>query len=161
LSVALTLGGRLTYAQRQTMAMYGDWTLSCVKASGDAGAKSCGLIQVQKFGSQTAAASQIGIGRATSAQPFRFSIEVPSDVWMPSGVKLNDAGNKTVVSAPFKWCVSTRCLADFDLADNDIKILRAQKEPAKILYKTATQADVSIPVSFNGFSDALDALLKQ
>jgi invasion protein IalB len=66
-----------------------------------------------------------------------------------------------MLSAGFKWCITGRCLADADLSDVDIKHLRAQTVPGKIVYKTASQADVSIPVSFNGFSDALDALLKQ
>jgi invasion protein IalB len=157
---ALLLVGSAAQAQQRTMAMYGDWTLSCATAAEAGNAKSCGLVQIQKFGNQ-ASASQLGIGRNKSAQPFRISIEVPADVWMPAGVKLATGDNAPMVSAQFKWCVSTRCLADAELTDSDIRTLRAQKAPGKITYKVASQSDVNIPVTFNGFSEAFDALQKQ
>jgi invasion protein IalB len=125
------------------------------------GAKSCGLVQSQKLANQSSAISQIGIGRIATTDPLRVSIEIRPDAWMPGGVKLIGDGNAAVITTAFKWCTSTRCLADTDLSDANIKTLRSQKDPVKLVYKTASQADVSISVSFNGFSDALDALQNQ
>jgi invasion protein IalB len=147
-------------AQQRTTAIYGDWTLSCAIASGSGAGKSCGLVQVQKINGQSAAVSQIGIGRAQS-DPLKISIQITANAWMQSGVKLITNENALVITALFKWCTSTRCLADADLSDAHITTLRIQKDPGKIAYKTASQADVSIPVSFSGFSEAVDALQNQ
>jgi invasion protein IalB len=65
------------------------------------------------------------------------------------------------ISAAFKWCIVTRCLADADLSDAAVTTLRAQKEPGQIIYKNSAQADVSIPVSFRGFAAAIGALEKK
>ena len=121
----LLLGAGPGYAQERTMAIFGHWTLSCVSASGQK-VKSCGLVQVQKFGNQTSAASQIGIGRGSSG-PYKISIQIPADVWMPSGAKLIFGDGASVINAAFKWCVSTHCLADADLSDANIKTLRTTK----------------------------------
>jgi invasion protein IalB len=146
------------FAQQRITAIYGDWELSCTTASGAGGAKSCGLVQIQD---ETSAASQFGIGRSKTEEPFKVFIVVPADVWMPGGIKLIADDNTAAITAPFKWCIPTRCLADAELSDSNIKSLRGQKDPAMLTYKTASQADVSIPVSFNGFRDAMEALLKQ
>jgi hypothetical protein len=37
---------------------------------------------------------------------------------------------------------------------------RAKKQPGRIKYKNVPQTDVSIPVSFKGFNEALDAFQK-
>ena len=156
LSGILILAPGMAHAQQRTMAMYGDWTLSCAIASGTS--KSCGLVQEQKLAGSTSPVSQIGIGRDIKTDVFKISIQISADAWMPTGVKLIAGNNAPAVNAPFKWCVSTRCLAEADLSDADIKNLRAQKDAGKLVYKTASQADVSLPVSFSGFNEALDAL---
>jgi len=158
LSGTLLVTAGLAYAQQRTTATYGDWTLSCVIAS--SGMKSCGLVQSQKIGSQSLSVSQIGIGRIAKDDPLKISVEIGPDVWVPTGVKLTTGGNVPILAAIFKWCVSTRCLADAVVSDANIETLRSQKVSGKLAYKTASQEDVSIPVSFNGLGEALDALQK-
>jgi invasion protein IalB len=145
------------FAQQRTMAVYGDWTLSCLIVA--SGSKSCGLVQSQKLANQSSVVSQIGIGRNAKTDSLRVSIEIRPDAWMPGGVSLIESFDS--IAAPFKWCTSTRCLAEVDLSDENLKALRIQKDPGKLSYKAASQAEVSIPVSFNGFGEALDALQKQ
>ena len=156
--ITLSLCITTVHAQQRTMAIYGDWTLSC--AIGDVGT-TCGLVQVQKFGSQSPAVSEIGIGRSSRTQPYRVSIELPTDVWIPSGVKLLTEDKSPILAAAFKWCVATRCLADAELSDADIKSLRSQKAAGSIAYKTASQSDVLIEISFRGFGEAFKALQRQ
>jgi invasion protein IalB len=156
LCAASMLGGNSTFAQQRTTAIYGDWTLSCVMVA--TGGKTCGLVQTRRVGNQSSPISEIGIGRTTQTDPLKVSIQIKPDAWMPSGVKLIGDGNGTIITAIFKWCTSARCVADTDLSDTDIKSLRGQKNPGKLVYTTVSQADVSIPISFSGFSDALDAL---
>jgi invasion protein IalB len=157
LSSIFILGTDLAFAQQRTTAVYSDWTLSCAIAS-DAH-KSCGLVQVQKSQGQSSADSQIGVGRQTTDEPFLLFIRIRSDSWIPNGVKLIAGGS--VISTTFKWCAPTGCVAAAGLTDNDIRSLRAQRQPGRIAYRSGSQADVSIPVSFNGFNEALDALQKE
>jgi invasion protein IalB len=89
------------------------------------------------------------------------SIELPTDVWIPSGVKLLTEDKSPILAAAFKWCVATRCLVDAELSDADIKSLRSQKAAGSIAYKTASQSDVLIEISFRGFGEAFKALQKQ
>jgi invasion protein IalB len=144
--------------QQPTSTVYEDWTLVCTFAFG--GGNSCGLVQVQKVKGQSTAISQIGVSRSTRTDPLKISIEIGPNAWVRNGIQLI-VSDKSSISAAFKWCNSIRCVADADLSDADIKSLRAQKDPGKIAYKTASQADVSIPVSFSGFREALDALQRQ
>jgi invasion protein IalB len=161
ISTFLLFGIDFPYAQQRTSAVYEDWTLSCAIVSGANAAKSCGLVQVQKNSGQGAAVSQIGFGRNTKADPLKMSIEVNANTWISPGVKLFASAGAPAITAQFRWCISTRCLADVDLSEADVKNLRGQQERGRILYKDASQVDVSIPVSFKGFSEALNALEQQ
>jgi invasion protein IalB len=78
-----------------------------------------------------------------------------------TGVSFVTEQSEPLLIAPFKWCVPTRCLADIDLTETVINKMRLQKTVGRISYKNATQADVQIPLSFIGFSDAMDAFQKQ
>ena len=119
-----------TRAQQRTLAVYGDWTVSCALSSGS---KSCGLVQAQKVNGQSGPASQIGIGRNSKADSFKMSIEVSANAWIPTGVKLFTNGNTLALTAQFKWCVSTRCLAEVELTDPEINSLRGQQENGRLV----------------------------
>jgi invasion protein IalB len=157
MSLAAVQGSTSALAQQRTLAVYEDWTLSCAISSGS---RSCGLVQVQKTDAG-ATASQVGIGRGAKTEPLKMSIETNSNVWLPTGVKLFIGVGSPAITAQFKWCISTRCLADVELSASDIKNLRAQQEPGKIVYRNASQAEFSIPVSFRGFGEAITALDQQ
>jgi invasion protein IalB len=159
LSGILTVGISSAYAQQRTTAVYSDWTLSCAMGSGASGGKSCGLVQVQRVEGQTFPMGQIGVGRSEANGPFKLVIEIRSNAWIPTGVRL--IVGSSAIPATFKWCMATRCAADADLTDDDVRNLRVQRQLGRIVYKNVSQADVSIPVSFNGFSEALDALQKE
>jgi len=68
-----------------------------------------------------------------------------------------DAG----VSTPFRRCIPAGCFAEVELKDDLQKKFRAAAEPGKILFKDAADRDVAIPLSFKGFAQAFEALLKQ
>jgi hypothetical protein len=48
-------------------------------------------------------------------------------------------------------------VADLELTNADIEKLRSQVKPGRMTYKNALQTDVTVPVSFAGFADALNA----
>lgn len=142
---------------QRTTAAYYDWTVSCATTA--AGHKSCGLVQTLQ--SQTSPAGQIGIGRSAGNGAMRLSVEVPANVWLPGGLKLVLSDRKTVVSATFKMCVAGRCIADADLTNEQIDMMRTQANAGSVEYANAAQSNVSLPVSFHGFAEATEALKKE
>src|SRR5580693_2368773 len=75
------------YSQERKLETYGDWTLSCVIASVSGSVKSCGLVEIPKSDKQTPVI-QIGLGRYATTDPLKISIEIPVNVWMPTGIVL-------------------------------------------------------------------------
>jgi invasion protein IalB len=71
------------------------------------------------------------------------------------------ADNKDHMSVPFRRCVPAGCFADVEIKDDEIKRLRAETAAGKLQYKDSGERDVSIPLSFKGFGQAFDALMKQ
>jgi invasion protein IalB len=142
---------------QRTTASYEDWTVSCAVTT--AGHKSCGLVQTLR--SQSTPAGQIGVGRSADGGTMRLSVEVRANVWLPSGLKFALSDGKAVVSATFKLCVAGRCIAEADLTNDQIDKIRAQTEAGSVEYANAAQANVSLPVSFHGFAEAMDALKKE
>ena len=70
-----------------------------------------------------------------------------------------DAG----ISTPFRRCVPAGCFAEIEEPKDDLqkKFRAAAAEPGKIVFKDAADRDVAIPLSFKGFAQAFEALLKQ
>jgi invasion protein IalB len=147
----------LANAQERSTTVYGDWTLSCVSTT----TKACGLVQVQKVEGQSDPLSQITVERENSiaAAPVKISVEVHANAWLPTGVKLIPSDDLPI-NASFKWCTATRCHADGYMSGDDIERLRTLKTQGRIVYKNALQGEVSIPMSFKGLDEALDALRK-
>jgi invasion protein IalB len=99
--------------------------------------------------------------RGTNPEPLKITISLPVGTWLPSGAKIIAGDNTTLVSATYKFCNQYNCFADSELFDADIKSLRIQRDPGKLVYKSLAGGDISVPVSFNGFNEALDVVQKQ
>jgi invasion protein IalB len=149
----------LAQSPQKTTASYGDWTVECVMSQG--GKKLCALVQVQRIPGQAYFTSRTVLIPAIPNGRFSLSIQVPTNVWLPDSARLILDQTDAPFDMPFKWCVPTRCLADVILTTADIGKLRSQTKPERITYKSATQADISVPLSFKGFKDAMDALGKE
>lgn len=157
ISLLLVAGGpALAQAPRLTTATYDDWTVRCeVRET----VKSCEMEQTSQVQGQPV--SQVAIGRPNKTEPLRIVFQVPINVWLPAGVTLVLDDKDPGISATFKRCVGNGCFADTDLRDDVVKKLRARTQNGKLLFKDATQREVTIPVSFNGFAAAFDAMAKE
>jgi invasion protein IalB len=158
--LAFTSGPLLAQGPQRTIATYEDWIVSCVMEP--AAQKSCEMAsQPQTTPNQTNRVSQITIARPTKNGPFKIFFQVPTNVWLDTGIKFIPDDKEPGLTATFRWCIPGRCLADADLMETAIKKLRARTEPGRIEYKEAAQGDVTIAVSFKGFVQALDALERE
>jgi invasion protein IalB len=140
---------------QRTTATYDDWTVTCANT---AGVKSCEMAQSQSMQGQPTPVSQITIGRVAKNEPLKIGFQVAADLWLQAGLKVIIDEKEAPLSATFRWCVPTRCLADADLTDAITKKLAGRTEPVRLLWKDSSQRDVTVPVSLNGFSPALNAM---
>ena len=56
---------------------------------------------------------------------------------------------------------SAGCFAEVEIKDDTVKRLRASTGNWKISFKNSGQQDAAVPLSFKGFNQAFDALLKE
>src|SRR5581483_6086403 len=140
---------------QRTTATYDDWTLRCENQEHG---KTCEIVQTTQV--QGNPVSQIAIGRPNKSEPVKIVFQVPTNVWLPTGVRLTVDDKDPGIAAAFKRCIGNACFADIDLKDDALKKLRAQQENGKLLFKDANQKDAALPVSFKGFVAAYDAMMK-
>lgn len=148
-------------APQQTTATYQDWIVRCETRAGPPPQKSCEMVQFTKMQGQAGVLTQVAIGRPVKGQPLKLVIQVPIGVWLPTGVRLSSGAKDPPIAASFKRCIPAACFADVEVRDDAIKRFRAATETGTLQFKDGNQKDVSLPVSFRGFSAAFDALSKE
>jgi invasion protein IalB len=156
--LAITAGHAL--AQQSTAATYDDWVLRCVTQAGPPAQKVCDMEQVTQVQGKNTPLSRVAVGRQVKGQPIKLVIQLPVNVWLPTGVKVQMNDKDPGLSGPFTYCVPAGCFAEVDINDDAMKKFRAAIEPGRIVVKNPAQQDIAIPLSFKGFGQAFDALLK-
>jgi invasion protein IalB len=144
----------------QTTATYGDWIHRCVRLAADQPQQTCEiLLQVQAAqGGQVATLMNLAIGRAAPQQPLILTVQLPVNVSFSAQPSL------VVEGAPpaelrFARCAAGACFATAAATDAVLGRLRDKAEAgARVEFRNAAEAPVTIPVSLNGFAQALDAL---
>jgi invasion protein IalB len=148
-------------APQRTTATYEDWTVRCETPAASPAQKSCEMVQTTQMQGQAAPVTQIAIGRPLKTDPLRLVIGVPVNVWLATPAKLVYDDKQPGLAAAFTRCVPQGCFADTTLSDDMIKRLRARTDAGRLEFKDSTQRDVAFPVSFKGFGQAFDALMKE
>ncbi|MDC7788864.1 invasion associated locus B family protein [Rhodoplanes sp. TEM] len=156
-SAAQAQAAQPAQSPQRTTATYDDWTVRCAVVDG---AKSCEMAQAMQIKGQAQPVTQIAIGRLTKTDPIRIVFQVPINVWLPSGVKLAADDKDPGIVAGYRRCLPAACLAEAEIRDDVIRKLRALADNGKLQFKDGAQQDVAIPVSFKGFGQAYDAMLR-
>ncbi|ACB95030.1 invasion associated locus B family protein [Beijerinckia indica] len=145
---------------QMTVTNYGDWALRC-QAGGNKDARNCEVALTIQAKDQTAPIAKIALGRPTLEAPLQAIVLLPTNVSFPSTVKLFSS-DKDPWGLDFTWrrCVQGGCFAESVPSDDDLKHWREAKGDGRLLFKDASGHDLTIPVSFNGLGQALDALSK-
>lgn len=144
-----------------TTASYGDWTARCEKGAGDGAQRICEAVQTVQLPNQQVAVAQIAFGHAANGEPLKLVVVLPVDVWFPSSVKVQ-AGEKDANAVELNWrrCLPVGCFAESAASDEAARRWRGETGKGRITYKDGVNRDVSLPVSFRGLAQALDALAK-
>jgi len=87
-------------------------------------------------------------------------VQVPVNITLAINVRIQTGDADAGVAAPFARCTPNGCFADFDIKDDVLKFCAAISA-GKLSFADAGGHEVSVPLSFNGFNQAFDALLKE
>jgi invasion protein IalB len=144
---------------QRTSATYGDWVVRCEIAEGQT-QKTCDMEQLAQMQGQTSPISRIAIPLPVKGQEAKLIIQLPVNVSFAGGVKI-EVDAKDHLAVPFTRCVPAGCLAETALKEDEMRRFRAETQAGKIVYKNAADQPVTIPLSFKGFGQAYDALIRQ
>ena len=145
---------------QRTSASYGDWVVRCEITTTQPPQKNCDMEQLAQMQGQANPISRVAIPLPAKGQPARLIIQVPVNVSLGAPVRIS-ADNKDHLTVAFHRCIPAGCFADTELKEDEIKRFRAETAAGKLLYKDSADRDVTIPLSFKGFGQAFEALIKQ
>ncbi|KKB07434.1 invasion associated locus B family protein [Devosia chinhatensis] len=163
LSVVLAGSGAPSLAQDativqpgETTASYQDWLMRCV-AQADQN-RACEVVQTLQIEGQGVVAT-ISVGRATTDSPMLIVIQVPQGVWLPSDITLKIAEDSEPLLLEYRRCLQV-CIAQATLDATVLDSMKAAVEAGSFTFQDGAQREVSLPISFSGFSAALDASIQ-
>ena len=147
-------------AQQKTTATYDDWVVRCDMQAGSPPHRVCEMEQVAEVQGKGTPLSRVAITREIAGHPLMLVLQVPVNVSVASGVKVEIDNRDTGIAGGFNRCLPAGCFSNIDLKADQLRLLGTATQPGKILYKDAGGRDVAIPLSLKGFPAAYDALPK-
>jgi invasion protein IalB len=148
---------------QRTTATYDDWIVQCETQAGPPPRKACEMTQVTQLQLQgkTQPFSRVIIPHPVKDQPSMLVVQVPINVTLSTNVRVQSSDGDQGLAAPFARCVPDGCFADFEIKDEALKKFRSASAPGKLSFADGSGRGVSVPLSFKGFGNAYDALLKE
>ena len=145
----------------RTVARFGDWSVTCAIPE-EATARACEMaLAVRNPGRQLSAV--MAIGRAAQDARMRLVVQVPVNVRVAQPLQLVTEGGDPL-RLGFRSCNALGCFAELDLR-NEALLRRLRSRPAeqmgRVEWSDAAGHAVALPISFRGFSAALDGLLRE
>lgn len=137
---------------QRTTATYGDWILQCEARTGPPPGQTCDMAQVTLVQGKNLPFSRVAIVQPEKGQPVKLSVQVPVNASFGRAVRIQTADDDPGTQAPFASCTPNGCFAEFDLKEDILRKLRAATKVGKLSFADAGGHDVSVPISFNGFS---------
>jgi len=134
---------------------HGDWQVVCKPPPPGAKSEVCALVQ------SVTAEDRNNVGLTVYFQRFSdgkrvLRVFAPLGVLLPPGLGLK-IDDKDVGHAPFLRCHTFACYAQVVVEDQLIEQLKKGKTAVFIIFQTE-EAGIGIPISLNGFGQALAAL---
>lgn len=148
---------------QSTTATYGDWVVQC-QAPPDAQAqnqKMCDMAQVTQLQGRNVPFSRVAIPRPVKGQAVKLIVQLPVNASFATNLRIQTGDADPGIAAPFARCIPGGCFADFDLKDDVLKKFRVSSGSGKLTFADASGHEVGVPISFNGFGQALDTLARE
>jgi invasion protein IalB len=146
---------------QQTTATYGDWVLQCVTSSSSPATQNCDMAQVSQLQGKNVPFSRVAITHPDKGATVQLIVQVPVNASFATPVHIQTDDTDSGLSAPFSNCTPGGCFAIIDVKEEVLKKFREAHSVGKMAFADAGGHAVAVPLSFNGFEAALDALLKK
>jgi len=146
---------------QRTTASYGDWVVRCETTAGPPPQKNCDMEQLAQVQGQANPISRVAVPLPQKGEPPKMFIQLPINVSFSAPLKITVDAKDAGITTPFRRCVPAGCFGEVELKEDLQKKFRGSNEAGKITFKDAADRDVAIPLSFKGFAQAFEALLKQ
>ena len=146
---------------QRTTATYGDWVVQCAVNNSPPSEPVCDMAQVTQLQGKNLPFSRVAIAHPDKGQPVKLVVQVPVNASFATPVHIQAAADDPGFVAPFANCTPNGCFAEFELKEDILKKLRDATTVGKLSFADAGDHDVTVPISFNGFGRAFDALAKK
>ena len=143
-----------------TSARYADWLMRCSSVQG---IKTCEIVQqlqMQVEGGRQTPIAVLALGRVAKDQPLKFIAQLPSNITIANGIVVETKPDKAI-SGTFQRCLPIGCFADFVVTDEVRKRWQQRNQPGSVLFHDGAGKLVTLPLSFRGFSQAMEAMLRE
>jgi invasion protein IalB len=134
---------------------FGAWQVSCRTPPG-AKEEKCALVQSVTAEDRPNVGLTVVIYKAIGEDKKLLRVVVPLGVLLPTGLGLK-IDDQDVGNAPFLKCSKRGCIAEVVLQEDIIKKLNGGKNAMFIIFDTP-EAGIGIPISLQGFANAIDSL---
>jgi invasion protein IalB len=134
---------------------YGAWQVSCRTPPG-AKEEKCALVQSVTAEDRPNVGLTVVFYKAIGEDKKLLRVVVPLGVLLPTGLGLK-IDNQDVGNAPFLKCSKRGCIAEVVLQDEVINKLKTGTNAMFIIFDTP-EAGIGIPISLQGFDEALNSL---
>jgi invasion protein IalB len=134
---------------------YGAWQVSCRTPPG-AKEEKCALVQSVTAEDRPNVGLTVVFYKAFGEDKKLLRVVVPLGVLLPTGLGLK-IDNQDIGNAPFLKCSKKGCIAEVVLQDEVIKKMTGGGTAMFIIFDTP-EVGIGIPVSLQGFGDALSNL---
>ena len=150
-----------TQTPQRTTASYGDWVVRCEIQPGPPAQKACDMEQLAQVQGQANPISRVAIPLPPKGETVKLFVQLPVNVSFTAPIKIMTDDKDAGITTPFRRCIPAGCFAEVELKDDLQKKFRAATETGKMFFRDAGDHDVALPLSFKGFAQAFEALLKQ
>jgi invasion protein IalB len=158
-------------AAERTTAQFADWGMQCVprppapQGQPAQTGKLCEILQIVQ-NQQQQPVSVLAVGRAQRTDPLKMVVRLPASVLVNTPVRMVFEGNEAALTLPFRHCLPTppSCFAEIDMRDESLVRrlrIRTAEQGARLEWRDPAGNPQQVPVSFRGFSAALDALQRE
>jgi invasion protein IalB len=145
-----------------TSTSYGDWALRCrAGGAGEVAAHLCEISQTIEAQDQSGPIAKISVGRPSPGGALHGMIILPNNVAFPSSVHVRtDENDKWGLEFNWLRCIPGGCFAEAELTDATVAHWHGLDSIGSIVFRDAAGDEISLPITFHGFGQALDALNK-
>lgn len=140
--------------------IFGDWAVVCGMSS-DLNGRVCEVTTMIAARGQTAPFARIALLRPEQNKPMRIIAIMPVAVSIAPGVNFDLTPGEPGINLAYKYCAVAACFAEAELGETQMAMFRNRLQDGRLAFRDPTGKEIDVAVSFKGFDQALDVLLKR